>query len=37
LTDPGGTVHLTPVQLALLIEGIDWRAPKQVWRPAAAG
>jgi transposase len=37
LTDPGGTVHLTPVQLALLIEGIDWRAPKQVWRPAVAG
>ena len=37
LTDPGGTVHLTPVQLALLIEGIDWRAPQKIWRPAAAG
>jgi transposase len=37
LTDPGGTVNLTPVQLALLIEGIDWRTPQKVWKPAAAG
>jgi hypothetical protein len=25
-TEPGGTVMLTPAQLAMLIEGIDWRA-----------
>ncbi|MBZ0215947.1 MAG: IS66 family insertion sequence element accessory protein TnpB [Fimbriimonadaceae bacterium] len=37
LTDSGGTVHLTPVQLALLIEGIDWRVPQKVWKPAATG
>jgi len=37
LTDPGGIVQLTPVQLALLIEGIDWRAPQKIWKPAAAG
>ena len=24
-------------QLAMLIEGIDWRTPERVWRPAAAG
>ena len=37
LIDPGGTVHLTPVQLALLIEGIDWRTPQKILKPAAAG
>ena len=37
LIDPGGTVHLTPVQLALLIEGIDWRTPQKIWKPATAG
>ena len=37
LIDPGGTVHLTPVQLALLIEGIDWRTPQKIWKPAVAG
>ena len=37
LIDPGGTVHLTPIQLALLIEGIDWRTPQKIWKPAAAG
>ena len=37
LIDPGGIVHLTPVQLALLIEGIDWRTPQKIWKPAAAG
>jgi transposase len=33
----GGTVSLTSVQLAMLIEGIDWRAPERRWRPAVAG
>lgn len=35
--EPGGTVALTPAQLAMLIEGIDWRAPERTWRPAIAG
>lgn len=35
--DPGGKVVLTSAQLALLIEGIDWRVPERVWRPSRAG
>lgn len=35
--EPGGTVTLTPAQLAMLIEGIDWRSPERTWRPAVAG
>lgn len=35
--DRGGCVVLTGAQLALLIEGIDWRVPEQVWRPSRAG
>ncbi len=35
--DRGGKVVLSSAQLSLLIEGIDWRAPERVWRPAAAG
>lgn len=34
---PGATVALTPAQLSMLIEGIDWRAPERTWRPAVAG
>lgn len=30
-------VHLTPAQLAMLLEGIDWRMPQRTWRPEAAG
>lgn len=37
LCEPGGTVTLTPAQLAMLIEGIDWRTPERRWRPAVAG
>lgn len=33
----GGSVILTSAQLSMLIEGIDWRVPQQVWRPAKAG
>ncbi len=33
----GGSVSLTSAQLAMLIEGIDWRAPERTWRPAVAG
>jgi transposase len=38
-TMPGydGSITLTPAQLAMLIEGIDWRAPERVWKPAIAG
>ena len=35
--DPGGTVVLTTHQLKSLVDGIDWRAPEQQWRPAVAG
>ena len=37
LVDQGGTVSLSPAQIAMLIEGIDWRSPERVWKPAAAG
>jgi transposase len=30
-------VALTSEQLSMLIEGIDWRAPERLWRPAVAG
>lgn len=29
-----GTVSLTPAQLSMLLEGIDWRMPARTWRPA---
>ena len=32
-----GSITLSPAQLAMLIEGIDWRVPQRVWRPALAG
>ena len=31
-----GSITLSPAQLAMLIEGIDWRAPERVWRPVLA-
>ncbi len=31
-----GTVHLTPAQLSMLIEGIDWRRPERAWKPRQA-
>ena len=33
----GGKVALTPAQLAMLLEGIDWRTPQRTWRPLKAG
>jgi len=30
-------VTVTPAQLAMLLEGIDWRAPQRTWRPLVAG
>lgn len=32
-----GKVSVTPAQLAMLLEGIDWRAPARTWRPLTAG
>lgn len=32
-----GKVSLTPAQLAMLLEGIDWRAPQRTWRPLTVG
>jgi transposase len=28
---------LTSAQLSMLIDGLDWRAPEQQWRPTVAG
>jgi len=33
----GDTIPLTTAQLAMLLEGIDWRHPERVWRPRKAG
>lgn len=32
-----GKVSLTPAQLSMLLEGIDWRTPERTWRPLVAG
>lgn len=32
-----GSVTLTPAQLSMLLEGIDWRMPVRTWQPVAAG
>jgi transposase len=32
-----GRVMLSPVQLSMLLEGIDWRMPRQAHRPQLAG
>ena len=31
-----GKVHLTTAQLAMLLEGIDWRRPVRTWQPQVA-
>ena len=33
----GERVTLSPAQLSMLLEGIDWRAPERRWQPVAAG
>lgn len=30
-----GAVSLTPAQLSMLLEGIDWRMPQRTWQPEA--
>jgi len=37
LAEPGDSVTLSPAQLAMLLEGIDWRTPERFWRPLLAG
>ncbi len=31
-----GAVSLTPAQLSILLEGIDWRMPARTWQPLRA-
>jgi transposase len=33
---PCGAVALTPAQLSMLLEGIDWRIPQRTWQPHSA-
>ncbi|CAN5424315.1 IS66 family insertion sequence element accessory protein TnpB [soil metagenome] len=33
---PSGSVSLTPAQLSMLLEGIDWRMPVRTWQPTLA-
>lgn len=33
----GGCVAISGAQLAYLLDGIDWRNPRQTWRPQSAG
>jgi len=30
-------VTVSPAQLSMLLEGIDWRAPQRAWRPLTVG
>jgi len=32
-----GRVSVSSAQLAMLLEGIDWRTPRRTWRPLTAG
>ncbi|HKG99719.1 MAG TPA: IS66 family insertion sequence element accessory protein TnpB [Bradyrhizobium sp.] len=32
-----GKVVITPAQLSMLLEGIDWRMPQRTWKPELAG
>lgn len=32
-----GKVSLSPAQLSMLLEGIDWRTPERTWRPLTSG
>ena len=36
-TTSAGSVSLSPAQLSMLLEGIDWRAPVRSWQPDLAG
>jgi transposase len=32
-----GKLTISPAQLAMLLEGIDWRIPQRTWRPLRTG
>ena len=32
-----GAVPISAAQMAYMLEGIDWRNPRQTWRPQSAG
>ena len=32
-----GTITLTPAQLSMLLEGLEWRTPQKSWAPTLAG
>jgi transposase len=32
-----GKIRLSPSQLSMLLEGIDWRMPQKTWRPLKTG
>lgn len=32
-----GKINVTPAQLSMLLEGIDWRVPKKTWTPLTVG
>jgi len=32
-----GKINVTPAQLSMLLEGIDWRMPQKAWRPLKVG
>jgi transposase len=32
-----GAARISAAQLGYLLEGIDWRNPRQTWRPRSAG
>ena len=32
-----GKVSMSPAQLSMLLEGIDWRMPQRTWRPLTVG
>ena len=36
-TPADGAVAISAAQLGYLLDGIDWRNPRQTWRPQAAG
>jgi transposase len=33
----GGKVSMSAAQLAMLLEGIDWRTPQRTWQPLTVG
>jgi transposase len=32
-----GKVNISTAQLAMLLEGIDWRTPQRTWQPLTVG